>query len=518
MEIGFDVMQQKGRLEKSIYNLLSGFGFRILGIITAFLVRTVFIQYLSTDYLGVNGLYSNILSMLSLTELGFGTAMVYSMYKPLAEKNEEKLSQLLELYKNVYRLVGSVVLVLGLLLIPFLDYLIKDAPDISGLTFYYILFLLNSVSSYWFFSYRNSILQADQKAYILTAYQSVFNIVKTALQITVLVVFRNYTIYLLTQIVCTIMQNIAVAIHVQRYYPSALKKPPSRLPNTERKKIFRDVRALMLQKISFVTLNSTDNIIISSFVGVTWVGLLSNYVMLIDAITGILTQVTAAISASLGNYFAEKDAESGYNIFKRVEFLNFWLYGFSMIALIALMDPFIAIWLGKEYTLGMWVAVSLGIRFFVEGYMNTMSVFRSTLGLFAYGQALPLIVTAVNIVLSISLSYIWGIAGVLIATPISRLVIQVWYNPLLIHREGFHKSVFPFYVRYAFRMLLLFITAFATMNCVEIIMGTQITVSSFILSAVAVTLIPNIIFGIVFCRTEEFLYFVDLVRNRFMKR
>ena len=511
-------MQGNGRVQKSIYNLLSGFGFRLLGIITAFLVRTVFIRCLSTDYLGVNGLYSNILSMLSLTELGFSTAMIYSMYKPLAEKNQRKISQLLELYKTVYRVVGTVILVLGLFLVPFLDYLIKDAPDIQGLTFYYILFLLNSVSSYWFFSYRNSILQADQKAYVLTGYQSVFNVVKTVLQIVLLLGFRSYTIYLVTQIGCTIAQNIAIALHVQRNYPDVLAKPIEHLPDVERKKIFRDVRALMLQKISFVTLNSTDNIIISSFVGVTWVGLLSNYMILIEAITGVLSQVTASISASLGNYFAEKDTDSGYNIFKRIEFLNFWLYGFSMIALMVLMDPFITVWLGIDYTLGMFVSISLAIRFFVEGYMNTMSVFRSTLGLFAYGQALPLIVTAVNIVLSIALSYVWGIAGVLIATPISRLVIQVWYNPLLIHRKGFHRSVLPFYARYALRVALLVIVAIVTVKCVGMIVATGVTVVNFTLAVLAVAIIPNLIFFAVFFRTEEFTYFVDLMRARILKR
>lgn len=455
--------------------------------------------------------------MLSLTELGFGTAMIYSMYKLLAERDQKKIAQLLELYKTVYRAVGTVILVLGLLLVPFLDYLIKDAPDIQGLTFYYILFLLNSVSSYWFFSYRNSILQADQKAYVLTGYQSVFNIIKTVLQIVLLLIFQSYTIYLLTQIGCTIAQNIAIACHVQRNYPEALAKPAVHLPDGERKKIFRDVRALMLQKISFITLNSTDNIIISSFVGVTWVGLLSNYMMLIDAITGVLSQVTAAISASLGNYFAENDTDSGYVIFKRIEFLNFWLYGFSMVALMVLMDPFIKLWLGTDFTLGTFVAVSLAIRFFVEGYMNTMSVFRSTLGLFAYGQTLPLIVTAVNIVLSIALSYIWGIAGVLIATPISRLVIQVWYNPLLIHREGFHKSVIPFYTRYAFRVLLLALVSIITMKCVKIILITGVTITNFALSVVAVSIIPNLIFLIVYFKTDEFTYYISLLRSKILK-
>ena len=443
--------------------------------------------------------------------------MIYSMYKPLAENNSYKLAQLLELYKTVYRVVGSIVLGLGLVLIPFMDYLIKDAPDIQGLTFYYILFLLNSVTSYWFFSYRNSILQADQKAYVLTAYQSIFNIIKTVLQIVLLLVFHNYTVYLLTQIGCTIAQNIAVAYRVQRDYPYALCKPYAHLPSLERKKIFRDVRALMLQKVTFVILNGTDNIIISAFVGVNWVGILSNYMIVVEAITGILCQITASLSASLGNFFTENDADRGYDVFKRVEFMNFWLYAFSAIALMVLLDPFINIWLGGEYVLGDGVAIALSIRFFVEGYMNTISVFRSTLGLFAYGQVLPLVAATVNVILSIALSYNWGVAGVLIATPISRLLVQAWYNPLLIHRRGFHKSVVPFYARYALRVLLLTFVAFVTMVFVKMILSTGVTITSFALAVVGVAIIPNIIFIIAFFKSEEFAYFVDILRTKILK-
>lgn len=511
-------MQRNSRMWNSVYNLLSGFGFRILGTITSFLVRTVFIRCLSADYLGINGLYSNILSMLSLTELGFGTAMIYSMYKPLAENDFYKLAQLLELYKTVYRIVGSIVLGLGLALIPFMDYLIKDAPDIQGLTFYYVLFLLNSVTSYWFFSYRNSILQADQKVYVLIGYQSIFNIIKTVLQIVLLLVFHNYTIYLLTQIGCTIAQNIAVAYRVQKDYPYALCKPYTHLPSLERKQIFRDVRALMLQRITFVILNGTDNIIISAFVGVNWVGILSNYMIIVEAVTGILCQITSSISASLGNFFVENDADRGYEIFRRVEFLNFWLYAFSAIALMVLLDPFINIWLGSEYMLGRGVALALSIRFFVEGYMNTISVFRSTLGLFAYGQVLPLVAATVNVILSIALSYNWGVAGVLIATPISRLLVQVWYNPLLIHRKGFHRSVRPFYARYALRVMLMVVAAIITMKGVGMIVATGVTVASFAFAVVVVAVIPNLIFLAAFFRTEEFAYFADLLHARVMKR
>lgn len=505
------MMRQRSRLQSSIFNFVSGIGYRFLSLFTAFIVRTVFVRCLSADYLSVNGLYSNILSMLSLAELGFGTAMIYSMYQPLANKDEEKLLQLMRLYQKVYIIIGTVILVLGLSLVPFLDVLIKDAPDIKGLTFYYILFLLNTVVSYWFFAYKNSLLQADQKAYIVTNYSSIFNLIKSVFQIIVLAVFHSFSIYLITQIVCTIGQNITIAIKVNFVYPYIRRKPKEKLPKYEKKKIFKDVKALMLSKISNTVLNSTDNIIISAFVGFKWVGLLSNFMLISDALTAVLCQITSSITASLGNFFVTESREAGFKLFRRIEFLNFWLYGFSMIALITLLNPFITIWLGKQYVLPMGAVVWVSINFFVAGFINTFYTFRYTLGLFTQAQYRPAIVTVLNIVLSIGLSYRWGIVGVLAATTLSRLFINLWYDPFLIHKEGFGVSVKPYYIEYGFRTIILGGIAWGLQYISGIVLKNGITIISFIEIMLITMIVPNIIFFILFYRKEEFIYFKNTV-------
>lgn len=511
-------MSERSRLQNSFFNMISGFASRMLGMFTSFIVRTVFIQCLSSDYLGINGLYSSILSMLSLAELGFGTAMVYSMYQPLANKDDEKLKQLMNLYQKVYTIIGAVILILGLSLTPFLEYLIKDAPDISGLKFYYLLFLFNSVVSYWFFAYKNSLLQADQKAYIFTNYMSVFNVIKTILQIILLLVFHSYTIYLVTQILCTIGQNICIALKVNHLYPFLKEKTENKLPKEEKSRIFRDVKALMLSKVSHVVLNSTDNIIISAFVGVKWVGLLSNFVLITDAITSVLCQITGALTGSLGNFFAKEEKESGYVIFKRVEFLNFWLYGFSMIALIVLLNPFVTLWLGEDFVLNEGIIIALAINFFVAGFMNTLWTFRSTLGLFTQGQYRPLIVAILNIIISIGLSYIWGMAGVLAGTAISRACVNLWYDPWLIHRKGFEKSVKPFIVNYILKIMLLGIVTIIMRYISAVIIGTHVTIFNFIVLMITVGIIPNIVFAIAFWKIDELKYFQNLVFKHILKK
>ncbi len=511
-------MSDSGRLQKSAKNMVSGIFYRIFTTLTAFIVRTVFIKCLSNDYLSVSGLYSSILSMLSLAELGFSTAMIFSMYAPLAQKDYNKLSQIMRMYKDVYRVIGTVILIIGLSLVPFLDILIRNKPDISGLTFYYLLYLGDSVLSYWFFAYRNAIFQADQRASIVSTYNSAFNLVKSILQIVVLLRFHNFTLYLLTQLGCTILQNIALAIKAQKDYPVFRQEKKSELATHEKQRIINDVKALMIQKVSFKVLNSSDSLIISAFVGINWVGLLSNFVMIEEAVVAVLSQVVGAISASIGNYFAKEDRESSYQLFQRVEFMNYWFYGFSSVALITLLNPFVELWLGEEYILSDAIVVALITRFFVEGYMNIMSMFRSTMGLFTQGKYLPLVVATLNIVLSIGLSYPLGVAGVLLATPLARCCINVWYMPLVIHRDGFHKPVGPFYFSCFFRVMLLTAVTCAMVGISKVICFGGVTVGGFIAMTFLTAIIPNAVFLVVFFRTDEFQYFLQLGKRFVVRR
>lgn len=503
----------KSRMVNSMTNLASGFLYRMAITLSGFVVRSVFIHYLNTDYLGVNGLYSNILSMLSLADLGFGTAMNYCLYKPLAQKDTEKLIQLLALYKKVYTIVGTVIFGIGICLIPFLDLLMKDAPDVDGLTLYYILYLLNTCMSYWFFAYRNSLISADQKAYIVSNYQTVFTLIKSVLQVILLAVFHNFTVYLLTQMGCTIAQNIALAIKAKKMYPVFGRKSKEKLPEDEIRTIFKNVGALSLNRIAHVALNGTDSMIISAFVGIRWVGLLSNYYLVTEAITGVLTQITGAMTSSLGNFFAEEDSEDGYRLFKRVTFLNYWLYGFSFVAFATLLNPFVTVWLGKEYVLSQTIVFALSTNFFVAGIMNTLWTFRSTLGLFSQGKYRPLIVAAINIVLSICLSFFWGVFGVLIATSISRVCVNLWYDPWLIHRDGFHRSVVPFFLSYLKRIVLLISITILMQLISYAVFSNGITILRFIVMTCITSIVPNSIMILLYHRTEEYRYFYELIKG-----
>ena len=505
---------ENSRLKNSALNFASGFLGRVLTILLNFVVRTIFIYCLNEAYLSVNGLYSNILTVLSLAELGFGSAMVYRMYAPVAVKDYQKTAALLQFYKKIYIIIGVVIFLLGLCVIPFMDYIIKDKPDISGLTLYYILFLVNTSISYWFSSYKVSVLYADQKEYIKTNVQNTMAILQSGLQIVLLLLFRKYLLYLLVQLVGNIFLNLYVAHLVDKRYPEIQTYQGDSLSAEERVQIRKDTEALVLSRFGHVALNGTDNIIISAVVGVLWVGRLSNYTLICDSVTSVLCQITAAITGSLGNFFATEDKHAGYALFKKVEFLNFWLYGFSFIALVTLLDPFVQIWAGGRFVLGLPISIAIAINFFVAGYMNTLWVFRSTLGLFKQGKFRPILVAILNIVLSIVLGRLWGVFGVLFATFLSRAAISLWYDPLILHRYGFEVSCKPFFARYFRRVLLLTAVLIAMLTIRHVVLSSATTVLRFAVMTMVTAIVPNAIFWLAYRRCEEYAYFRSIVKDR----
>lgn len=505
---------ENSRLKNSALNFASGFLGRVLAILLNFAVRTIFIYCLNEAYLSVNGLYSNILTVLSLAELGFGSAMVYRMYAPVAVKDYQKTAALLQFYKKIYIIIGVVIFLLGLCVIPFMDYIIKDKPDISGLTLYYILFLVNTSISYWFSSYKASVLYADQKEYIKTNVQNTMAILQSGLQIVLLLLFRKYLLYLLIQLAGNIFLNLYVAHLVDKRYPEIQTYQGASLSAEERVQIRKDTEALVLSRFGHVALNGTDNIIISAVVGVLWVGRLSNYTLICDSVTSVLCQITAAITGSLGNFFATEDKHAGYALFKKVEFLNFWLYGFSFIALVTLLDPFIQIWAGERFVLGLPISIAIAINFFVAGYMNTLWVFRSTIGLFKQGKFRPILVAILNIILSIFLGKLWGVFGVLFATFLSRAAISLWYDPLILHRYGFEVSCKPFFARYFRRVLLLTTILIVMLTIRYVVLSSATTVLRFAVVTMFTAIVPNAIFWLAYHRCEEYAYFRSIVKDR----
>lgn len=496
------------RVQNSIRNMLFGVSGQVISLVMGFVVRTVFISTLGIEYLGVNGLFSNILTMLSLANLGFDTAIIYSLYKPLAEDNKYKIQALLNLYRRAYKAIGIIVLLLGLMLLPFLRYLMNGETNINNIEIIYILFLINSVSSYCFV-YKQSVIIADQSNYIISKINSIFTIISNIVQIVILVITKNYILLLSIQIFIRVIQNAYISQQANKRYPFIKEKNSAKLSKEERKGLFKNLYALMLYKVSGVVINGTDNIVISKFIGIAYVGLYSNYFLITTTINTFLGYIFYSTTASVGNLNVKENEEKKYFVFRILNFLNFWIYGFCSVCIWNLINPFISIWLGERYVLDKFIVFAIVLNFYTAGMQNASTTYRDTTGLFMRGKYRPILAAVINIVTSIILSKSIGIAGVLLGTVISRLCTYFWYDPYVIFKYVFKKNMKSYFIRYIIYIVLVFVTS-GISDCFCSVFHGSMVVDIFIRS-VTCLVIPNIIFLLVFRESEEFKYLKGIV-------
>lgn len=489
---------------------------KFIYLIMNFVSRTIFIKILGTEYLGINGLFTNILTILSFAELGIGNAIIFKLYKPIADEDSERIKTLLHFYKRAYYLIGIFILTVGIAIIPFLEKIVKDAPNIDeSISFIYFLFLLNTSISY-FFTHKKSIVIGYQKEYVINLVDLIIKFIQNVLQIIFLYLTHNYIVYLLLQITATIFDNIIVSIVANKMYPYIIEKKYTKLDKKEQKNIFSDVKSLVLYKLGYVLSNGTDNIIISVFLGVTPVGLLSNYTIITTAITTLLSSAFNSITASVGNLNTIKEKQKKESVFYQILLISFYVYGYISIALILLINDFITIWLGENYLLGMSICIALGFNLYIDGMRYVNYTFRNTLGLFKKGRFVPLISSVTNIVLSLILVNYFGMFGVLIATGLTRLIILTWYDPYLIHKNEFRTSSVRYYKVYMYYLIIAiltfiinyYITIHISINCVL----------GFIIKGVIITFVTVIIFILTTFKIKEFKETKERLINIFNKR
>lgn len=503
-------MNKNSRTTNVIRNAIGGIGGQLFTSIFMFVCRTYFIKLLGATYLGINGLFSNILSMLSLAELGIGPAIVFSMYKPIAENDEVHIAKLMNFYKSAYRIVALFVAGIGVCLVPFLEFLIKDAPDVENLKLIFVLILSNTVVSY-LYAYKGSMLNADQKAYVAVIIRNVFSVIQNISQIIVLVISGNFIIYLITQMVTTFLGNLVQAKYVDKKYPFLVKYKSEKIDKTERADIMKRVRGMMMHKIGGFVLNSTDNLVISKFVGVVAVGIYSNYLMIINIIKKFVHQFSGSISASVGNLIASEGKEKSYTVFNSVLLIFFWLYSFCTICFWVMFQPFIEWWIGKDYLLGATTLFLVLINFYCTGIQECVNTFTNATGLFWETRHKPIVECIINLGVSIVLAYKIGIAGVFIGTLASYLC-TFWINPVLVFKKQFKKSSVTYFIKFSFYFILTVLVALLLGNLCNHIFKT-VSLFNIVLRLLMCIVIPNVLYIALFCKTKEFKYCYDLAKK-----
>lgn len=493
-------MNTNSRTKNTVINITVSVVCQIIMLILSFIVRTFFIKLLGADYLGVNGLFSNILSILSMADLGIGAAITFALYKPIAENDEKKIQAYMNFFKLIYRIIAGIVFVLGCLCIPFLGYLINLSEEIPNLTLIYILQLLSTTASY-ICIYKSTLLIADQRTFITKIINALGVIIADILELLILIATHNYFGYLIMQLVSTIITNIITSVVADRMYPF-LKRNDARLPIKEKKKLFSGIKAMIIYRIAGVILNATDNILISILISTTVVGIYSNYTMISGTINSFATLVDESLKGSIGSLTTEKNIENSRKNFKTLSLFNFWLYGFIAICLLILLNDFIALWLGKDFLLSKITVIAIVLNIYVPGSLMIVANFRDTTGIYMKTKYVYVFASIINLILSIVLGMEFGLSGIIFATSISRLVTSGWYEPWVLYKDYFKISVADFYllqIRNFFILIISFIIVFFITKLIP----TGSILLFMVKLSVCVVLV-NVLFFLFFYQKEEF--------------
>ena len=494
-------MENSSRTQNASRNLAVATICQVVNLALNFALRTFFVKFLGSEYLGVNGLFSNILSLLSFAELGIGNAIVFNLYKPLVKGDREEIKSILGLYKKAYTIIAIIVTVAGLAVIPFLDLFIKNPPQIAeNLITIYLLFLAGSVLSY-VNVYKLSLLIADQKNYIVLIGNEIFHVIQLVLQIAILYVWQSFIYFLLVQVICTFLSNLFLSRYTTHLYPY-IKAKEQPLPKERKLSIFRDVKALAYYKFGSILLNSTDNILVSSFIGLSSVGIVSNYVLLHQACNSILGKIMDSFSASIGNLHVTATPKDKYEIFNRILLLVVWAYGFASVGIIVVSDYLIDNWLGSFYVLDINTVTAIIAGFFITGVHAVLSTFRNSMGFFTAGRFAPLLAAIMNLTLSIILCKKLGLLGIYMATPIARVCTLGIIDAYIIFKRGFNVSPFLYFIKSAYYVIIIVASGFLC----RFIISSYIpaTWTGVILSIIIVSVVYNGIMLLFQYRTKEF--------------
>lgn len=482
----------------------------IVNTLLAFVYRALFVQILSAEYLGINGLFTNILTVLSLSELGITTAITYRFYQPIKDGNVRRVGQLMNFIKRVYQIIAVTILILGIILIPFLDNLINknsQLPSDINLVFVYVLFLIKTVATYTYV-YRQTLLAADQRQYTLSVLQCIVNLIRYIGQIVVLIITLNFTDTLIVEIVLTVILNWGMGLYIKKIYKPIFDIKES-IAKEEKKAIFHETEANMLHKIGNVVLNGTDSIVLSKFVGLLETGLYSNYLLVLNGLNTVVGQLLNGFSSAIGNALVSQDNESGIKTFKRLTYVNLTLASVTSVCLYALVNDFISIWLNKSMLLDSFTVLCICTQYFLEISRKVNTTYVNNSGQFVRDKPRPIIEATLNIVISIVLAKKIGIAGVFVGTIISHLFTVFWREPLIISRYVFECGLRDYWLMYIKFMVVTYIN-FVIVSMINIRVDNWIAL---ICKAIMVLIYSCITVFVTFWGTEEEQYFLNLVKK-----
>jgi O-antigen/teichoic acid export membrane protein len=481
----------------------------VITIIIGLIAQRIFINTLGAEYLGINGLFMSIVSMLALAELGLGSAIYYHLYKPVAKNDTNKVRLIIDFYKKGYRLIAAAVFVLGLLFMPFLSSILGNINISESIYIIYSLFLFDAVSSY-LLVYKRAVLYVDQNSHIISGVHLAYLIVLNALQITILIFTGNFYLYLVIRIVMRLAENVVLTQVSNKKYPYLKGATTDKLDAYTKADIYKKVRGLSYHKVSSYIVLGTDNILISVFLGVAVVGLYSNYLLVTTAILMLMGQAFTAITASVGNLLVDNNSSKSFNVYKKIRFMNFWLACFATTSVIVIMNSFISLWVGSQYLLPIGVLMAICLNLYLTMIRSSISSFKEAAGIFHEDRFVPVIESIANLIFSIAFLKIFGLAGIFLGTACSTLILHLYSYPKFVNKPLFKVSSKQYYYDFFSKLVIVFIISAATFTLSRTVPISS-TFYKFIFNTIICIVLPNALLYLIYRNSEELSYYRELI-------
>ena len=504
------------RTKASIYNIIAQMTYYLVNIFLGMVNRKVLLNVMGVEYQGINGLFSNVLSMLSLAELGIGTAIIYHLYRPVKENDINKVKSLMRFYKKCYMAIFLVVLFFGIVVLPFLPFFIGDNQLDISFNVVYLLMIGETLASY-VFTYKRSLLYAQQKNYYVFVGDTLYLLVAYVSQIMIIVYTQNYYLYLLSKVIYRVIENIILNIVVNKMYPYLKDRKVEKIDRGVLDDIKLKVKGSIFHKIGAYIVYGTDNILVSKFVGLSAVGIYSNYSLIITSVTNIFAQAVTSVTASVGNLLTFGDDKKNYEVYKELQIMNAAVINFTATSLLCLLSPFVKLFFGSEYQLSEEIVWVLVINYCWTGMRKVYGVFKDAAGIQYEDRFVPVVEATINLFLSIVFAKSFGMIGVFIGTTCSYMCIYFYTFPFIIFRKVLKQNVRDYVFELAKYFGLFFLSMIVTSYIVRIV-NLENYLLTFIIDCVICLVIPNGIFLLVFHRNESFVKFENRIRCLLTKK
>lgn len=473
----------------------------------AFFNKYIFLRFLGEELFGLNSLFTSILTLISFADLGMANVFNVFLYKPLHEHDEDAISGALKYFRNAYKLVIIVILIIGAAIIPLFPYFVNTGLEFSSVVIYYILFLIGSLTSY-FSMCETSLLFADQKHFIISKYQSIALIIQNFFQFVIIALFKNYYLYLVVLICSNILNTFLIKRYVSNNY-KYIKSNKNVITKEEKKNIFSNVKHMLVYKISSIILNATDNMLISAIINVASVGIYSVYMIISFTLTSLISVISNAIAAGVGNIVVSKSHDMRYYYFQKVQFVYFILAGLCCVGMMVGSNDFICMIFGEKYSMSLPILLVIVINFYILQISQPILLFKETAGLFKEIRVVNITCALMNLILSVILGRMYGLVGILGATFISKLFTTFWYESRLVFKKVFKKNVFVYYKDTL--VIVLLVGIISIMNYYLNISFVDNSLINFFIKESIYCIIYVLLVVVLYRKNENFMYYKNLL-------